>query len=124
MEDDLAVRFFIRVLLEQLGHRVYEASNANEALQVWNSIGSSINLLLTDAIMPGSKTGRQLAEELRHQRPNLGVILMSGYQSGRFDSVGEPEFIGTFLHKPCSIDDLKEAIKQQLDVADSSAIAI
>ncbi len=52
VEDDRAIRVFNRVLLEQLGHRVYDA------FQGWNSIRSSINWLRPDPIRLGSSTER------------------------------------------------------------------
>ena len=74
-------------------------------------------MLLSDIIMPEGITGRDLAEELRKDRPGLKVVFMSGYSA---EVVGkETEFFrrtrSHFLQKPCSPATLLQTIRQCLD---------
>lgn len=123
VEDEEAVRSFTRTVLEQLGYSVHEASNGTEALRLWSSIGSKVDLLLTDIIMPGDWTGQRLAVELRRQRPDLGVILMSGYGPGLVEEAGALPKSGTFLPKPYSIRALRETVEQQLACIGADTVA-
>ena len=68
VEDDPGVRATTRQMLESKGYRIKEAASGREALEVWQSHGKEIALLLTDIIMPGEMTGRDLAERLWSQR--------------------------------------------------------
>ena len=79
VEDDADVRMVIRDVLEASGYQIWEASDGLEALNIWKTNASQIDLLLTDIIMPGGLNGRELADRLREERPGLKVILMSGY---------------------------------------------
>jgi CheY-like chemotaxis protein len=123
VEDEEAVRSFTRTVLEQLGYQVHEAANGSEALRLWSSVGTKVDLLLTDIIMPGDWTGQRLAGELRRQRPDLGVILMSGYGPGLLEETGGTTSNGSFLAKPYSIRALKESVEQQLACIGTDTVA-
>jgi two-component system, cell cycle sensor histidine kinase and response regulator CckA len=79
VEDDPAVRAVSRASLERYGYRVLEAGSAPAALEVWAREGDRVELLLTDLVMPGGTTGRQLAELLLARAPDLKVLYTSGY---------------------------------------------
>ena len=116
-EDDEAVRMTTRRVLERYGYTVCEAATAREAQEVWRSRREEIALLLADMIMPEGITGRDLAEELRKDRPGLKVVFMSGYSA---EVVGrDTEFFrrtrGHFLRKPCSPGTLAQTVRQCLD---------
>ncbi len=117
VEDEYAVRAVTRRVLESQGYRIYEATTVREALEVWRSHAEEIELLLTDIVMPQGLTGRELAEQLRAQRPALKVIFMSGYSA---DVVGkDTEFFrrtrSFFLQKPCSGRTILETVRRCLD---------
>jgi len=78
VEDERAVRQATRRSLEQAGYRVLEAGCKREALAVAKGHIETIDLLLTDLVMPGG-SGKELSDELRAQRSNLPVLFMSGY---------------------------------------------
>ncbi len=123
VEDEHGVRMATRRVLESKGYKIREAANAQEALAVWQSHAEEIALLLTDIIMPGEMTGRDLAERLWAQRPGLKVIFMSGYSG---EVIGKnPEFIqrtnSHFLQKPCSSRILLETMRRCLDGKDPVA---
>jgi two-component system, cell cycle sensor histidine kinase and response regulator CckA len=117
VEDDLSVRMTLRRGLERYNYKVLEAACGRDALKLWADHAEGIALLLTDMVMPDGLTGRELAEQLRDQRPELKVIFMSGYNAeiaGR-----STEFFrrmkSYFLQKPCSIRTLIRTIRQCLD---------
>jgi CheY-like chemotaxis protein len=117
VEDDQAVRLTTRRVLESKGYQVREANSAREALELWQSHAGEIALLLTDIIMPEQMTGRELAERLRGQRPELKAIFMSGYSAEVLG--GNTDFIrrtnSGFLQKPFSSRVLLETVRRCLD---------
>ena len=78
VEDDDIVRELAEAILEDHGYQVLTARNANMALTVVNAYSETIDLLLTDVVMPGM-SGPALATQLRRRFPQLKVLLMSGY---------------------------------------------
>jgi PAS domain S-box-containing protein len=113
VEDDANLRKTTRMLFEMSGYVVVEARNGVEALRVWEEHGTRIGLLFTDMTMPEGLDGRQLAAALRRRRPDLKVILTSGYNSdlaGREVDEGE-----RFLLKPCPVPELLDAVRSALD---------
>lgn len=77
VDDDPLILMNTASLLEDLGHSVYEASSAAEALEHY-ARDPAIDVLITDHAMP-NMTGAQLAAELLRARPDLPIILASGY---------------------------------------------
>jgi two-component system cell cycle sensor histidine kinase/response regulator CckA len=80
VEDDAAVRDFLRAVLEDCGYHVVEALDGNDALAVATKQRHEIQLLITDVVMTGMN-GKQLVERLRQERPTLKVIFLSGYST-------------------------------------------
>jgi CheY-like chemotaxis protein len=119
VEDDLPVRMITRRVLENGGYKVWEATCAREALELWSHHRNEIALLLTDLVMPEGVNGQTLAGQLRAQRPELEVIFMSGYSSEAL--VKEAGFLakanGRLLRKPCPADTLLRTVRQCLDHA-------
>ncbi len=117
VEDDLPLRLVTRRVLEKFKYKVHEATCATEALEVWRRHEREIALVLTDFVMPGGMTGRDLAEQLLTQRPGLKLIFMSGYSP---EALGkDTAFIqrtrSHFLNKPCSPRTLLQAVRRCLD---------
>jgi two-component system cell cycle sensor histidine kinase/response regulator CckA len=78
----------VRRALSQLGYSVLEAANGNEALEIWKYQRYVIQLLLTDMVMPGGISGKELAERMLKENPKLKVIYSSGYTA----EVSESDF--------------------------------
>ncbi len=117
VEDDDAVRELTRKLLEGFGYRTVEASSGRQALEEWGGRISEIDLMMTDMVMPGGVTGRELAERMRSRRPSLKVLFVSGYSpevAGK-----DTEFIhrngSYFLQKPVPPRDLLQTVRVCLD---------
>ena len=117
VEDDSGVRAITQRLLETFGYRVWKAASAREALKIWHAHAAEVELLLTDIMMPGSLTGRELAEQLCHEKPQLKVVFMSGYSADA--ARGETDFVhrlgGCFLQKPCASRTILETVRRCLD---------
>jgi two-component system, cell cycle sensor histidine kinase and response regulator CckA len=109
VDDDEAVRSLASRILVKGGHRVLTAANAGEALLIAESYGPSIDLLVTDTVMP-FMDGRSLARRLSSTLPGLGVLFISGHTSPETEKEGE----GHFLAKPFSEAGLARAVSVAL----------
>ncbi len=117
VEDEAPVRGLAQSILEENGYRVIEADCGSAALALWEKQGSNIDLVLTDLIMPGGISGRDLADTLRKRRPNLKIVYMSGYSPTR--SGADPKMTNglKFLPKPYNPDNLIRVIQDCLHSA-------
>ncbi len=115
VEDDNSVRNSMRNTLVRLGYRVLEAYNGAEALKIWKEQASDIRLLLTDMMMPGGMSGKDVATVLLQQHPGLKVIYCSGYSA----DIGGQEFPleegVNFLAKPFESHKLAQTVRNCLD---------
>jgi DNA-binding NarL/FixJ family response regulator len=111
-EDEDVVRELVVRILRRDGYLVHAASRGTEALGLLDRLGSPIDVLLTDMVMPGMG-GRELAELVLEQRPGTPVVFMSGYteDAPTLDAVRQPS---SFLTKPFSSTALREAVAQAL----------
>jgi signal transduction histidine kinase len=113
VEDDDLVRKAARRILETEGYHVLEAANGADALAMAEPFGGTIDLLLTDMVMP-RMNGRDLANALRGSRPHIKVIYVSGYAGGLIDS-DDPGERRAHLRKPFSPAALLGKVREQLD---------
>jgi CheY-like chemotaxis protein len=113
VEDEEHVRRLVTRVLETRGHRVLVAEHGRAALEVARGHDGHIDLLLSDMVMP-HLGGRDLAEELKRERPELEVILMSGYSEDGRDSRLEAGGRVHFLGKPFLPSDLVERVREVL----------
>jgi CheY-like chemotaxis protein len=113
-EDDVDVRLFIGSLLRQYGYSVIEAADGEEAVRKFSIDKESIRLVLVDVIMP-KMNGMAVCEEIRKMRPDIMVIVMSGYPSDIMDKKGVPREGTGFILKPVSPFELLHAIREMLD---------
>lgn len=115
VEDDSAVRFVTRAILERFGYQVLEAENGPEALTVWEQHRGEIALLLTDLVMPGGLAGHELAAQMQSMCRGLPVIYASGYSPDV--EAGKITFApgANFLQKPYAPEDLLETVRRSLD---------
>ena len=81
VDDHDIVRELIAEILEQQGYRVLQASGAAEAIQILEQHQSTIDLMLSDFLMPGMR-GTELARFARKIRPPMKVLLMSAMEGG------------------------------------------
>ncbi|HEX5386954.1 MAG TPA: PAS domain-containing protein [Gemmatimonadales bacterium] len=114
VEDEDAVRSLAGRVLAGLGYLVLEAANGREALEIAREYPGSIDLLVTDVVMP-EMGGLDLIDALLALRPGIGVVVMSGYMEpdharGTLRDAGIP-----FLPKPFSPDGLSRQVRDVLD---------
>jgi len=79
VEDEAPLREMASKILKRLGHQVVVAQDGPEALSLWPEYRGKIDLLFTDMVMPGGMTGRELADRLLREKPQMHVIYSSGY---------------------------------------------
>ncbi|HEX3626385.1 MAG TPA: response regulator [Verrucomicrobiae bacterium] len=120
-EDEGALLELMQHVLGQYNYTILTAASAAEALQVWDANDGRVDLLLTDVVMPGGMSGRELAAELKKRKPGLKVILTSGFNAammGKEPRMGDT----TFLPKPYLPDAAAKLIRTTLD-AEGRAVA-
>ena len=113
VEDEPSVRNMVASALRHDGYRLLIASSAEEALTTADAHDGPIDLLLTDAMMPG-KSGVELANLMAVRRPATPVIVMSGYTDETLDVPGMTEPIA-LLQKPFTPRELRRRIREVLD---------
>jgi PAS domain S-box-containing protein len=115
-EDEETVRVLVRRVLQGAGYRVLIAEGADCALDIIRSYAGSIDILLTDVVMPQT-SGPELAERARHLRPDLPVLFMSGYSGREVHTRGLIDGSVALLQKPFSPARLSEAVRAALATA-------
>ncbi len=114
VEDEIPVRRMLRETLADAGYRVLEAGDGADALRKWEQQVASIDLLLTDVVMP-LVNGRAVAKRLSSIAPHVRVIYMSGYADNVIANHGVLEAGTTFLQKPFSPAALLVKVREVLD---------
>ena len=110
-EDEDAVRMFGARALRNKGYNVLEAENGEEALDVINGTDENIDLIISDVVMPGMD-GHTLVRLVRHELPDVKVILMSGYAEDVFRDEIDRDPTIQFLAKPFSLRGLASKVKE------------
>lgn len=115
VEDDDRLRHLTNTRLTELGYRVLEASMGQTALDIVHGDSDDIALVFTDIMMPGGMSGYELCEELRKSRPDIRVLLTSGYA----EDVVHADRLALehlrILRKPYRQADLATMVREVLD---------
>jgi CheY-like chemotaxis protein len=115
VEDEAILREMARDILKDCGYALLEASTGKEALDMWRTQASKIDLVLTDMMMPEGISGVDLAEHLLRERPDLKIIFTSGYSANEIS----PELLARaqarFLQKPYTHTALAKIVRDCLD---------
>jgi CheY-like chemotaxis protein len=115
VEDEPGLRDLFNSVLAQQGYRVLTATTASEALLLWKSHSNAISLLLTDMVMPGGTTGKELADQLAGEKPALKVIFTSGYSLDVLGENGPAAGACSLLQKPYRPELLIKTVRDCLD---------
>ena len=102
--------------LEDVGYGVLEAGSSAEALDLVTRMDKTIDLLLTDVVMPGMN-GRELADQVLRLAPGTPVLFTSGYTDGEIERRGLLGPGAAFIQKPLTPATLVRAVREQLDIA-------
>ncbi|MEH3061544.1 MAG: MASE4 domain-containing protein [Methylobacterium radiotolerans] len=121
VEDEPAVLEMAIESLRELGYRTLTATHAAEALECLRGPGR-VDIMFTDVVMPGGMDGVQLAVEARHLRPDIRVLLASGYTASALAADGVPADM-PLLRKPYRREDLAEKLRAVLGLAEALATA-
>jgi PAS domain S-box-containing protein len=114
VEDNAALRSVVMRQLGELGYRVLEAANAATGLRLMEQ--QSVDLLLTDVVMPGGSDGRELARRARQRWPKIKVVFTSGFSEARLSGDDGPlASCIPLLSKPYRKEDLASAAREALD---------
>ncbi len=115
VEDEAPVRELLCDFLSGLGYQIIQAESGVRALRVWREHKAQVDLVVTDLVMPDHMNGRELAERLWAERPQLKVIFMSGYSA---EVVGK-DFVRrcgpNYVQKPFPPQRLARVLRECLD---------
>ena len=114
VEDNAEVRTTAVEILRMLGYRVLEASNGRQALEQFLR-HPEIALVFSDVMLPGGLLGPQLVQKLREHRPELKVLMTSGFSESGVMSRGVLDGSIELLPKPYRVEDLARRIRAKLD---------
>jgi CheY-like chemotaxis protein len=102
-------------ILEKLGYRVVAKTDSLEALDLFRAEPDQFDLVITDLTMP-RMTGDKLAEEIMKIKPEISIILCTGYSERISDREAEKIGIREFVMKPIAMRDLANIIRRVLDL--------
>ena len=113
VEDEPSVLHVTHASLEAMGHRVFPAASAAEALRIAAEFDGRIDLLVTDVVMP-EMNGRDLSQRLRATRPEMKHLFVSGYPADLISRRGALEEGVILLPKPFSYEELEAKVLEAL----------
>ncbi len=118
VEDDDGVRQYAAEILRDLNYQIIEAKDSATALRLLDA-EKKFDLLLTDVVLPG-KNGRELADEVERQRPEVKIIFMTGYSRNAIVHNGRLDAGTELIPKPLIERNLARKIRQVLDSRSSA----
>jgi CheY-like chemotaxis protein len=114
VEDEEMVRRLVRETLEREGYTLLDASGPAEAQRIIRSYKAPIHLMITDVVMP-KLSGRELAQRVARERPEMKVLYMSGYTDNAVAASGVLGAQVPFLQKPFTPSVLARKVRQVLE---------
>jgi CheY-like chemotaxis protein len=112
IDDEPAIRYLLANCLSHDGYQLLLAANGQEALDVYSGAGQAIDLVVADINLPDMR-GCDVAAQLRKQRPDLGLVFISGAVDP--DDATVRAFDAPLLTKPFSMGDLRRVLRETLD---------
>lgn len=117
VDDEPAIRRFLRAVLAQRRLQCIEAENATDALRIVQKLGGRLNFLLSDIKMPGDMSGVDLAHSVRNTFPAISVILISGYCETLEDAAGFE-----FIRKPFAAEAILSAVERAMNSREEAVV--
>jgi len=108
------VREVAVAILGDLGYRVLEAADGEAGLLVFGAHASSVDLLITDVVLPGKVRGREMAERITAIRPDVRVLFMSGYTENSIVHQGRLDDGVQMIGKPFQRQELARKVAEVL----------
>ena len=115
LEDELILLELAQDILREYGYTMLPATSSEEALEIWKEKSEEVDLLLTDIVMPSGLSGRELADKLVQEKPNLKVIFASGYTAETAIEGLTLEEGLNFLAKPYTPQNLIKTVRNRLE---------
>jgi CheY-like chemotaxis protein len=114
VDDEEMIRQLGADILEDIGYKILFASQGEEAIEIYQSSGEKIDLVILDVVMPGIG-GKETFLALKELNPDIKVLLSSGYSTD--GGVGEilKEGVGGFIQKPYRDEELIKKVREILD---------
>ena len=114
VDDEIMLVDIGQKMLERLGYNVVSRTSSIEALELFRIKPNDFDLVITDQTMP-NMTGDTLARELMHIRPDIPVILCTGYSQAIDPERAQKRGIKAFVMKPILVNEIAAAIRKVLD---------
>ncbi|MDK9707131.1 MAG: response regulator [Desulforhopalus sp.] len=114
VDDDPSIAKMLEIVLSRHGYSVHSITSSTKALEVFRSDPGAFDLVLTDMTMP-ELTGDNLAEEIRRIRPDVPIILCTGYSRQIDDNQARAMGIRAFLMKPVDLRELAATVRRLID---------
>lgn len=114
VDDAPSIRKLVVDMLEPLGYRVFEADNAETALNFGDAFEGTVDVLLTDIIMP-KISGKELADAFLSKHPETKVVYMSGHTDDSIAYHGILKKETAFIQKPLTLYKLVAKLREELD---------
>jgi CheY-like chemotaxis protein len=114
VDDEPEITFMAKKMLENLGYKVSISSDSLSALDEFKSNPDRYSLLVTDQNMPNI-SGTELASKMKAIRPDLQVIIITGYSENLSEEILAENGISEVILKPMLLDDFSKVIRNVLD---------
>ena len=101
--------------LRMLGYQVLEAGNGQTAMKIWQEHDHQIDMLFSDMVLSEGMTGLDLSEKLKQKKPNLKVIIISGYNVELTGKAKPSSGDFVYFQKPFQFEVLSKTIRDCLD---------
>ncbi len=113
VEDDNDVRGFAKKTLCEMGYTVFEAETTEKALNIFENENREFNMIFCDVVLPG-KSGLHLADQILARKPEIKILMSSGYSNDKSQIINMNNDNISFLKKPYSVADLLMTVKSNL----------
>ncbi|MCC6235277.1 MAG: PAS domain S-box protein [Verrucomicrobiales bacterium] len=115
VEDEPSVRRAAAQCLRLFGYRVFEAAHGNDATAIWQAQKHAIDLLAVDMVLPGDLSGTALARQFQSEKPDLVVVVSTGYSTERGGDAAASGPGVVYLAKPYEAKVLGATVRAALD---------
>lgn len=114
IDDESAILEIEKEMLEKLGYAVTETNDAKKAIELFSSQPHEFDLVITDMAMP-QMTGEEVSHQIRNLRPDISILICTGFSEVMSKEKAESMGINGFLMKPVSLKDLSNTVRDSLD---------
>lgn len=113
IDDEEIIRMATTAMLEECGYEVITASSGNEGIELFGQFSDTIKLVILDMAMPG-KTGKETYIDLKNIKPDVKVLLASGYEQD--EHVNELLGLGVngFIQKPFALAEISRKVSETI----------